>query len=272
MEPQRRVHSPAGHGGREGPSKPYKNAYARLVQKHHSGRFRSYLNHIAQKLQLEENLLQDSDSAAEPSPKRGLAREAPVKNGMKPARAPPAGSLQSIQPDLRSFEGLRSSKEDTSVNRQQQPHPGDPGAGKNEEEEEDEKEAAAEEDVPSNRPGGPLIFLKTWPVPGGQETLSRLVVSQQKASKSGERNKEEHGRNQGGSPPTPVDGTGDCPPAGQLSVELPSASAGFLSPRPMYGELMVSQMVASHGSVVWVEEEPGWRLAPLSPGLHLVVA
>ncbi|XP_068137374.1 DIS3-like exonuclease 2 isoform X2 [Hyperolius riggenbachi] len=31
-----------------------KNAYARLVQQHHSGRFKSYLNYIAQKLQLEE--------------------------------------------------------------------------------------------------------------------------------------------------------------------------------------------------------------------------
>ncbi|CAH2248113.1 DIS3-like exonuclease 2 isoform X1 [Pelobates cultripes] len=31
-----------------------KNAYARLVQQHHSGRFKSYLSYIAQKLQLEE--------------------------------------------------------------------------------------------------------------------------------------------------------------------------------------------------------------------------
>lgn len=237
MEPHGCVHSPAGHAGRDGPSKPYKNAYARLVQKHHSGRFRSYLNHIAQKLQLEENLLQDLDSAVEPSPKRGLAREALVKNGMKAARAPPAGSLQSIQPDLRSFEGLRNSKDD-----RQQPHPGDPGGGKSEEkeEEEEEKEAAAEAEVPSNRPGGPLGFLKTRPVPGGQEALSRLVVSQQKASDSGDRSQGEHWRNKGSSPSAPVDGTGVCPPSGQLSVELPSANAGFLSPRQMYGELMVS--------------------------------
>ncbi|ETE58288.1 Histone-lysine N-methyltransferase, H3 lysine-79 specific, partial [Ophiophagus hannah] len=205
--------------------------------KHHSGRFRSYLNHIAQKLQLEENLLQDDlDPELEASPKRALAREAPVKNGMKPARAPPAGSLQSIQPDLRSFEGLRNSKEDSLVKRQQQPHPGDPGVGKREEEEEEEKkEADAEEEVPSTRPGGPFGFLKTRPVPGGQEALSRLVVPQQKASTSGERNKEELWRNKGsGSPSTPVDGTGVFPPAGQLSVELPSANAGFLSPRQVY--------------------------------------
>ncbi|KAG8136384.1 hypothetical protein E2320_009330 [Naja naja] len=160
---------------------------------------------------------------------------------MKPARAPPAGSLQSIQPDLRSFEGLRNSEEDSSVKRQQRPHPGDPGVGKREEEEkeeeeeEEEKEAGAEEEVPSSQPGGLFGFLKTRPVLGGQEALSRLVVPQQKASTSGERNKEELWRNKGsGSPSTPVNETGVCPPAGQLSVELPSASAGFVSPRQMY--------------------------------------
>ncbi|XP_026546823.1 uncharacterized protein LOC113428483 [Notechis scutatus] len=237
MEPHGCVHSPASYAGREAPSKPHKNAYARLVQKHHSGRFRSYLNHIAQKLQLEENLLQDDlDPELEASPKRAPAREAPVKNGMKPATAPPVGSLQSIQPDLRSFEGLRNSKKGSLVNRQQQPHPGDPGVGKREEEEEEEeeekKEAGAEDEVPSTRPGGPFGFLKTRPVPGGQEALSRLVVPLQKASTS---NKEELWRSKGsGSPSMPVDGTGVFPPAGQLSVELPLASAGFLLPRQMY--------------------------------------
>ncbi|XP_032080819.1 DIS3-like exonuclease 2 [Thamnophis elegans] len=240
MEPHGCVNSPAGHAGREGPSKPYKNAYARLVQKHHSGRFRSYLNHIAQKLQLEEGLLQDPDPVVEPPPppppKRGPAREAPAKNGMKPGRAPPAGSLQSIQPDLRSFEGLRSSKEDSPLNRQP-PHPGDPDGGKSEEEEEEEeKEAAVEEEGPSHRPGVPLGFLKTRPIPGRQEGLSRLVVSQPKAFTSGERSQEEHWRKKGGgSPSTPLDGTSVCPAAGPLSVELsPSANAGFLSPRQMY--------------------------------------
>ncbi|XP_070609898.1 DIS3-like exonuclease 2 [Erythrolamprus reginae] len=228
MEPPGCVHGPAGHTGRDGPSRPYKNAYARLVQKHHSGRFRSYLNHIAQKLQLEENLVQDSDPVAEPSLKKALPREVPVKNGLKPTRAPPAGSLQSIQPDLRSFEGLRSSKVDGSVHRPQ-PRPGEVGKGEEKEkEEEEEKEAAAtEEEVPSNRPGGPLAFLKTRPLPGGQE--SRVVVLQQKASDPGVRTQEEHWRSL-----TPMDGTGVCPPSGQLSVELPSANTSFLSPRQMY--------------------------------------
>ncbi|KAM4694026.1 DIS3-like exonuclease 2 [Discoglossus pictus] len=46
-----------GQGTKEGTSwsgVTQKNAYARLVQQHHSGRFKFYLNYIAQKLQLEE--------------------------------------------------------------------------------------------------------------------------------------------------------------------------------------------------------------------------
>ncbi|RLW00714.1 hypothetical protein DV515_00008672, partial [Chloebia gouldiae] len=49
-------------GAKEGLSKAaasQKNAYTRLVQKHHSGRFQSYLNHIAQKMQLEEGFSND---------------------------------------------------------------------------------------------------------------------------------------------------------------------------------------------------------------------
>ncbi|XP_053567888.1 DIS3-like exonuclease 2 [Bombina bombina] len=54
-----------------------KNAYARLVQQHHSGRFKYYLNYIAQKLQLEEqdlgdyNLDKDTDIQ---TPERGSNR------------------------------------------------------------------------------------------------------------------------------------------------------------------------------------------------------
>ncbi|KAG8581681.1 hypothetical protein GDO81_007753 [Engystomops pustulosus] len=46
-----------GLSGKEGPNwtgVQQKNAYARLVQQHHSGRFKLYLNYIAQKLQMEE--------------------------------------------------------------------------------------------------------------------------------------------------------------------------------------------------------------------------
>ncbi|KAM6443819.1 DIS3-like exonuclease 2 [Liasis olivaceus] len=238
MEPQGCVRGAPAHAGREGPSKPappYKNAYARLVQKHHSGRFRSYLNHIAQKLQLEENLFQDLGSEMEPSLKRGLVREALMKNGMKPTRGSPAGTLQSAQPDPRSFEWLSGSKEDSLAHRQQH-HQRDPGAGRSgdEEEEEEEEVAVEEEDVPPNRYGDLSGFLRTRPVLGGQEALPRLVAFQQKTSNSGERDKEELWRNKSSDPLTLLDGTGVCPPAGQLSMELPSANAIFLSPRQMY--------------------------------------
>lgn len=57
-----------------------KNAYARLVQQHHSGRFKFYLNYIAQKLQLEEashgDTVCDRDSAVE-----GL-QESSGRNGL----------------------------------------------------------------------------------------------------------------------------------------------------------------------------------------------
>lgn len=241
MESRGGVHSPAAHPGKDGPGRPYKNAYARLVQKHHSGRFRSYLNHIAQKLQLEGNLFQDLGPEVELSPKRGPGREDPVKNGMKPARGPPAGTLQSLQPDLRNFEGLRSSKEEPTVSGQQPRH-GAPGAGKREEEEEEEGEeataaAAAEEEVLSNRPADPLGFLRTkLHREGGQEALSRPP---QKTPSSGDRSKVELWKNKGSSPLAPMDGSGVCPPAGPPSLELPSAS-----PWQIYGELMASRAAA----------------------------
>ncbi|XP_069583119.1 DIS3-like exonuclease 2 isoform X1 [Ranitomeya imitator] len=67
-------HSKANHGlsGKEGSNwtgVQQKNAYARLVQQHHSGRFTFYLNYIAQKLQLEEashgDMVCDKDSTVE---------------------------------------------------------------------------------------------------------------------------------------------------------------------------------------------------------------
>ncbi|XP_040284369.1 DIS3-like exonuclease 2 isoform X1 [Bufo bufo] len=67
-------HSKANHGllAKEGSNwtgVQQKNAYARLVQQHHSGRFKFYLNYIAQKLQLEEpshvDTVYDRDSTGE---------------------------------------------------------------------------------------------------------------------------------------------------------------------------------------------------------------
>ncbi|KAL8188218.1 UNVERIFIED_CONTAM: hypothetical protein K2H54_063185 [Gekko kuhli] len=84
MEPQGMARGAPAHSPKDGPGKPVvpqKNAYARLVQKHHSGRFRSYLHHIAQKLQLEESALNDSGSEAEAALKSGLVREALSRNG-----------------------------------------------------------------------------------------------------------------------------------------------------------------------------------------------
>ncbi|XP_043819915.1 DIS3-like exonuclease 2 isoform X2 [Dromiciops gliroides] len=68
---------------------PQKNAYARLVQQHRSGRFRSYLNHVAQKMQLEEMGVTDAGSDADLPLKGGMVREAVTKNGMNMRGASP---------------------------------------------------------------------------------------------------------------------------------------------------------------------------------------
>ncbi|XP_075058458.1 DIS3-like exonuclease 2 [Mixophyes fleayi] len=58
-----------------------KNAYAKLVQQHHSGRFKLYLNYIAQKLQLDEScpgdVVYDRDNVC-----IGGFREGPGRNGV----------------------------------------------------------------------------------------------------------------------------------------------------------------------------------------------
>uniref|UniRef100_A0A6I8NEB1 DIS3-like exonuclease 2 n=1 Tax=Ornithorhynchus anatinus TaxID=9258 RepID=A0A6I8NEB1_ORNAN len=95
MDPGGHVRGPPAHGVRESPGKPAsttKNAYTRLVQQHHSVRFRSYLNYVAQKLQLEAEAGADTDSAR----KRGPTQEASFRNGLtvhgySPGRAALAG-------------------------------------------------------------------------------------------------------------------------------------------------------------------------------------
>lgn len=96
MDPQGHVRSASAQGAKEGVSKPavpQKNAYARLVQKHHSGRFRSYMNHVAQKMQLEDGTCNDLSLDLDPPLRRGLAKENMTRNGLKahsysPGRAP----------------------------------------------------------------------------------------------------------------------------------------------------------------------------------------
>uniref|UniRef100_A0A4X2LVN2 DIS3 like 3'-5' exoribonuclease 2 n=1 Tax=Vombatus ursinus TaxID=29139 RepID=A0A4X2LVN2_VOMUR len=61
---------------------PQKNAYARLVQQHRGGRFRSYLNYVAQKLQLEEMGLTDAGSDADLPLRKGMMREIVMRNGL----------------------------------------------------------------------------------------------------------------------------------------------------------------------------------------------
>ncbi|XP_005997423.1 DIS3-like exonuclease 2 [Latimeria chalumnae] len=51
-----------GTSGQSRGSTPQKNAYARLVNQHHSNKFRSYLNHVMYKMQREEEYASDSNT------------------------------------------------------------------------------------------------------------------------------------------------------------------------------------------------------------------
>nr|XP_013797273.1 PREDICTED: DIS3-like exonuclease 2 [Apteryx mantelli mantelli] len=114
------VRSASAKGTKEGLSKPalpQKNAYARLVQKHHSGRFRSYLNHIAQKMQLEENTPSDSSSDLEPSLKRGLVKDGVARNGLNVHSYSPVRTSRLEQPMSGGFEKLNEDKPQTTLSR-----------------------------------------------------------------------------------------------------------------------------------------------------------
>ncbi|XP_077343772.1 DIS3-like exonuclease 2 isoform X1 [Lithobates pipiens] len=67
-----------------------KNAYARLVQQHHSGRFKLYLNYIAQKLQQEEcaheGSVCDKDSASVGAVKDGNGKNGVGACGLRPEK------------------------------------------------------------------------------------------------------------------------------------------------------------------------------------------
>lgn len=109
--------SPSAQGAREGVSKPaapQKNAYARLVQKHHSSRFRSYLNHIAQKMQLDESTSNEPSSDLDSPLRRGLGKDNPARNGLNVHGYSPVRTSHLEQPMRGGFE---NDKPQTALNR-----------------------------------------------------------------------------------------------------------------------------------------------------------
>lgn len=103
-------------GAREGPGRaaaPQKNAYARLVQKHHSGRFQSYLNHIAQKMQLEEGFSNDPSLDLDLPLRRGLVKDNPVRNGINMHSYSPVRTSHLEQP----LPGFENDKPQSALNR-----------------------------------------------------------------------------------------------------------------------------------------------------------
>lgn len=220
METQGILHGAPATAPKDGPcrsSVPQKNAYARLVQKHHSGRFRSYLNHIAQKLQLEESALNDSGSDTEPSLKRGLVREVLLKNGVKTPGGTSGKALQPSQLDLIGSEQLSENKEEGFVQRQQRQK--DPRTGK-----EGKRYVAEEEEVPPHRPGDAADLLGTSQTLCSLQGLSpRPAIFPQKTSLSGELEKEESWRNKPGAHSL-LDRADDCLSAGQSSLDLSTAT------------------------------------------------
>nr|XP_009924361.1 PREDICTED: uncharacterized protein LOC104322729 [Haliaeetus albicilla] len=108
----------SAQGAKEGSSKPaapQKNAYARLVQKHHSGRFRSYLNHIAQKMQLEESTSNDPSSDLDPPLRRGLVKDNPARNGLNVHSYSPVRTSHLEQVNM--LGGFENDKPQTALNR-----------------------------------------------------------------------------------------------------------------------------------------------------------
>ncbi|RMC02045.1 hypothetical protein DUI87_21207 [Hirundo rustica rustica] len=117
MDQPGQVRSPASaQGAREGLSKaaaPQKNAYARLVQKHHSGRFQSYLNHIAQKMQLEEGFFNDPSLDLDLPLRRGLGKDNPARNGINMHSYSPVRTSHLEQP----LPGFENDKPQGALNR-----------------------------------------------------------------------------------------------------------------------------------------------------------
>uniref|UniRef100_A0A803XP64 DIS3 like 3'-5' exoribonuclease 2 n=1 Tax=Meleagris gallopavo TaxID=9103 RepID=A0A803XP64_MELGA len=115
MDPLGHARSAPAQGAKEGLSKPavpQKNAYARLVQKHHSGRFRSYMNRVAQKMQLEESTSNEHSSDLELPLRRGLVKENLARNGLNVRSYSPVRASHLEQPG-----GFENDKPQTLFNR-----------------------------------------------------------------------------------------------------------------------------------------------------------
>lgn len=92
---------------------PQKNAYARLLQRHRSGRFQSYLNYIAHKMQLEEGFPSDPSLELELPLRRGLGKEHPVRNGISMHSYSPVRTSHLEQP----LPGFENDKPHSALNR-----------------------------------------------------------------------------------------------------------------------------------------------------------
>ncbi|XP_053896277.1 DIS3-like exonuclease 2 isoform X2 [Malaclemys terrapin pileata] len=197
------------------PALPQKNAYARLVQKHHSGRFRSYLNHIAQKIQLEESSLNDSNSDVEPSMKRGMMRDALARNGLTALSYSPIKTSQLEQPALVGFEKLNEEKSQVFANRR--PHERDPSIGR-------EGNLQVEEDYSVKQHGPATDLLKVSDALGGRVTQG---TSLQKSG-SEEKDEEEVWKNKHkkrNKCPANLDRADEYLTDEQFSMDLPAANA-----------------------------------------------
>ncbi|KAF4796063.1 hypothetical protein TURU_086912 [Turdus rufiventris] len=111
------VRSPgSAQSAKEGLSRaaaPQKNAYTKLVQKHHSGRFQSYLNHIAQKMQLEEGFCNDPSLDLDLPLRRGLVKDNPARNGINMHSYSPVRTSHLEQP----LPGFENDKPQSALNR-----------------------------------------------------------------------------------------------------------------------------------------------------------
>uniref|UniRef100_A0ACB8FBE0 Uncharacterized protein n=1 Tax=Sphaerodactylus townsendi TaxID=933632 RepID=A0ACB8FBE0_9SAUR len=208
MEPQGIARGAPAHASKDGPGKPaapQKNAYARLVQKHHSGRFRSYLHHIAQKLQLEDSVLDDLGLESEAALKSGLVREALSRNGVQalgcsPVGAPgPENSSEGKEPNL-----ARKRRE--------------PGSGNREPD-----EVVEGEDFAPNWRGDAAVPSSARQVRANRRMSPRPGFSPQKTSGFEERNREELWRS--GREGPPVAGRAEnFAPLGQFGTDLLAAN------------------------------------------------
>ncbi|XP_019358969.1 PREDICTED: DIS3-like exonuclease 2 [Gavialis gangeticus] len=215
------VRSASTQGAKDGLSKlavPQKNAYARLVQKHHSGRFRSYLNHIAQKMQLEESGLNDSSSDVELSLKRVQMKEGLARNGLNvPSSSPVRTSqLEQLVPG-----GLNEDKTQTLANRR--PHKKDPSVAH-------EGDLELEEASSLKQHGGAIDLLNMNDALGGRGMLSSLRqgTALQKSSGSEEKEEEEIWKKKHkkrNKCPVNMDRADGHSSAEQFNVDLPEANA-----------------------------------------------